>query len=769
VLKCRKEKGINPQRVNREMNRGSVQVRAASTLEKFSHLFLLVLTSGMLGCLETTAPKVGEASEEETVTYASNYCQGSKLTNSPFANSGIGGDGLSEKTAFTICNVTQFNAIGSSSSYWDKRFVILQNINLLTLNSTSYQRIGSSTTPFTGVFDGQGKSILNLNYISSNNYVGLFGALGANGVVKNVTLKNFTITGNNYLGVLAGYNEGAMVTGVTIQANYISGGNYVGGLIGQNYDGDISNCSVDFIASVSSVQGNQWVGGIVGDLVSGSLQLSTLNGRSISATGNYIGGLAGIVQENGEIRSSSVTLIGGVTGLNYVGGVVGSTDGVIYKSWAAIERVGGTTNWMGGVAGYCDDGSLIESYSIITNRVAGNNGVGGVVGGLDTCTVEGSYIEVPLVQGTTGGAGGVVGISTTGKIKNSYAKITNLTATSGNYVGGIVGLMNSGAIILENSYAKITNINASAVDNVGGLVGAKLGGEILTSYSKITGAFTGRDNAGGAIGYQSAGDTKDVYVEFDDLTSATGDYVGGFVGNLVGGQIIDSYVVSTGEIIGNDYTGGFVGYASAQVLQSYAHLVDVTGSGAPAGGFAGEINGTNFINNYVKATSGVLTGVDQVGGFAGSLQSSSVSNSYSVWQDVVGTSTGVGGFIGATLTSVVVNSFSAANVEGNDPSATPITDPQTVGFFVGDLGWSLGTSVSTLTNVYAFGSGNPAYLCTNLSGVCNNPADTTSFPGIELAIGNQPTYFYNSSNAPLSSWDFTNYWQEKTSDYPALR
>lgn len=75
--------------------------------------------------------------------------------------------------------------------------------------------IGTQENPYTGVFDGNGNAISNLE-VSGNCYLGLFGCIGAGGKVKNVTIRNAHVTAQGStdvtrcVGVVAGYAYGAI-------------------------------------------------------------------------------------------------------------------------------------------------------------------------------------------------------------------------------------------------------------------------------------------------------------------------------------------------------------------------------------------------------------------------------------------------------------------------------------------------------------------------------------------------------------------------------
>lgn len=65
-------------------------------------------------------------------------------------------------------------------------------------NDQDWTPIGGNLQPYAGTFDGDGHTITGLsNSSNSSDYAGLFGYVGSQGVVRNVTLVNATITGKN--------------------------------------------------------------------------------------------------------------------------------------------------------------------------------------------------------------------------------------------------------------------------------------------------------------------------------------------------------------------------------------------------------------------------------------------------------------------------------------------------------------------------------------------------------------------------------------------
>jgi len=160
---------------------------------------------------------------------------------------------------------------------------------------------------FDGTFIGGGFAISNLT-IDGENYLGLFGMLGDNARVTDLTVEGADVMGKEggaYMGILAAWNAGSIENCRT--AGRIRGGaqsSHVGGLVGENEpSGTIANC------------------------------LAT---AQVSTEGHYVGGLVGL--NYGSIAGCRAT--GDVSGKEDVGRLVGKNYGSIIDS-SATGRVSG--------------------------------------------------------------------------------------------------------------------------------------------------------------------------------------------------------------------------------------------------------------------------------------------------------------------------------------------------------------------------------------------------------------------------------------------
>ena len=236
--------------------------------------------------------------------------------------------------------------------------------------------VGDGTRPFTGSFDGQGHSITGLKinrFGMVTTHIGLFGVVGRDALIRNVTLRKAYVKGCDYVGALVGINQG------TVRNCYASGEVYgsgtFGGLVGANNQGEVTHCS----AAVDV--GPVWVG-------------------------NHLGGLVGC-NNKGTIRDSFAA--GKVTGQENPGGLAGvNAGGVIERCYAsgAVSStfVGSSDDYRrgaGGLVAQHQGGRISDCFA--TGPVTGPAGlpVGGLVGTIDgEASVGNSYCresrETPL-------------------------------------------------------------------------------------------------------------------------------------------------------------------------------------------------------------------------------------------------------------------------------------------------------------------------------------------------------------------------------------
>ena len=471
--------------------------------------------------------------------------------------------------------------------------------------------IGDEAHKFTADFDGNNHTIANL-YInrSETSYVGLFGvALGSS--IKQVGLASATVSGGYLVGGLVGYSEGSIISDSYAMVSVSGSGEYIGGLLGMvNTEGNTNSIISDSYA-MGSVSGDDYVGGLVGYNSSGAISGSYATG-AVSG-GDYVGGLVGY--ESGDSDSGNISI----------------------SDSYATGSVSGGDDYVGGLAGYSDHGNISGSYA--TGKVSGDFNVGGLVGHIDSSTINSSY-----ATGSVAGAfvaGGLVGYTDSGIIGDSYA--AGSVSGDGEYFGGLVGYSYGSTI--SASYA---TGSVSGYDNVGGLVGhtgsstmriigdntitnsdidgnIRVGASGTISASYATGNVTGDDYLGGLVG-SGYGTIRTSYAAGNVSGSSDySHYVGGLVGYIYGGAVSGSYAI--GSVAGSYHVGGLVGYNSSGAISDSYAAGSVAGKGYDIGGLVGRNEGGAITASYAIGSvstsgdtfyTGGLVGYDDDGGIIAS-------------------------------------------------------------------------------------------------------------------------------------------------------
>ena len=360
----------------------------------------------------------------------------------------------------------------------DASAILTANIDLSSVGN--WIPIGNEDHPYSGTFDGDGHTISGLYIKSSADDQGLFGYVGQNGTVKDLTVSG-SVSGNDYVGGVVGYNNRGTVTGCTFSVSgSVSGGEDVGGVVGYNNGGTVTGCTFSVSGSVS---GGEDVGGVVGYNNGGTVTGCTFSGSGSVSGDLYVGGVVGLNSSN-------------VENCYNIGKVTGSAD----------------SSNVGGVVGYnYIGGSVKNSYN--TGAVSGGEDVGGVVGyNIDSVT---NCYNTGTVTGSGSYVGGVVGDNYCGSVTNCYntGKVTGSADNSN--VGGVVG-HNAGTPLGASTVTNCYNIGSVTGSGsfVGGVVGAN------DSNTTVTGCyFLQQDGlSGGAKGATAVNDLPELCKKFENVT-----------------------------------------------------------------------------------------------------------------------------------------------------------------------------------------------------------------------------------------------------------
>ena len=286
----------------------------------------------------------------------------------------------------------------------------LQNVPFTSIGAEQYHT-------FAGIFDGNGHTIKNLKQTlkSHLNYGGIFGIIGGNAQIKNLTVQSANLTTNAYTGVIVGTGHGVIDNCHVLTAdilNYNTGTGAIAGL----FEGEVKNC--------------------------------TVNDAFIYGLGGYVGGgvgeLTAFVENNALVRSSitdchvtntNIAVWGTSEQGNLAGGVVGN----LY--WSTLSK--------------CDfSGTIDGSYEF--NGAAATNIVGGVAGAVQNSSISNSFaVGNFVVQDYKSYVGGVAGMLA-GDMTNCYASGAVQGANT-TFAGGLAGAVYHATVdILTQKTAKAT-------------------------------------------------------------------------------------------------------------------------------------------------------------------------------------------------------------------------------------------------------------------------------------------------------------------------
>ncbi len=196
----------------------------------------------------------------------------------------------------------------------------------------------SSNNPYTGTFDGNGKSIKGLNINSDAAVVGFIGRLGnddGRGAVKNLTVEDAKIssTGSSAnIGAVAGSNKGTISNCHVINTT-ISGKWQAGGVVGYNA-GTISYCHVSNDCSVK-VESTMYLGGIASFNAPSGAITACYALCSLDVTGNAcVGGIFGTSAGSCTACYSCCKLLNAPS---KAGGISGNNPGTVTACyWANV-------------------------------------------------------------------------------------------------------------------------------------------------------------------------------------------------------------------------------------------------------------------------------------------------------------------------------------------------------------------------------------------------------------------------------------------------
>jgi hypothetical protein len=604
-----------------------------------------------------------------------------------------GGSGTAQD-AYQIATPGDLIALGETPKDYDKHFRLVADIDLdpnlpgrkvfgkaVIARDTDNAKSDFQGTPFTGVFDGNGRRILHLT-ITGEGYLGLFGRLGDTAVVKDLETLDVNIIGSHdYVGGLVGSNWYGVITQCD-STGAVTGTHYVGELVGSNL-GMVTHCG-----SNGAVSGESHVGGLVGSNNNGTVA-DCHNTASVNGS-TFAGGLAGYNEGGTVIRCYSTGI---VSGGRMIGGLVGSNGGVVTQGYSAgpvggHERIGGLVGNSYGTVAHC--------YS--TGAVSGDLYVGGLVA-YNTRDVIHCY-STGAVTGASPSAGGLVGYNSsaygsvmgclwdtqtsgqaasaggTGKATAEMRDIRTYRGDGWDFVGESINGTHEvwqmptggGCPVLAtlNGYTPPQLQGMGTLDNPYLIRDAlELGAIVHYSPTAHYRLATSIDLSGVrwavALIPSFAGVFDGNGHTISHLTINSANYTGLF-GQLASKAEVKNLGVVDVNIAGTDYVGGLVG-TSGKEPEEGGIVTQCYGTGVIMGRHCvGGLVGLNYGSMTQCQSTGVVKGDERVGGLIGYQGRGALTHCYST--DTVSGGTWVGGLAGAN-DGAVTGCYSTGAVRGS--------------------------------------------------------------------------------------------------------
>ncbi len=295
-----------------------------------------------------------------------------------------GGDG-SKDNPYLIATASDFQAFAKSTSL-SSHFELVDDIDL---TNTSIQVIGSSTSPFSGVFDGGYHTIKGFHYNSNDSKdVGLFGY--NTGTIKNLTLVGGSESSHKEvssydgstvrnIGVLCGYNAGT-IDNVTVK----------------HFNVNVFNNNKDLETETINIAAGALAGYNTGLVKSSSAVDCEVFAKQIEKPNPDKSGLTRTTSVGGLIGHSKTTKSISADASNLENGILGCTASKV-SARAFSGRSGSDTrsscfikSYAGGLIGYLEEGSVYQS---LVNNIVGNSNFTNVKTGTSVNNCADVYAE----------------------------------------------------------------------------------------------------------------------------------------------------------------------------------------------------------------------------------------------------------------------------------------------------------------------------------------------------------------------------------------
>ncbi len=412
---------------------------------------------------------------------------------------------IDENGFMKIENAAQLAWLSYNHSSYEK-YILSANIDL---SGYSWRPIGRFQNTFKGTFNGNGKSIYNLNLkgSSSDEYFGFFGEV-----------------------------ENAEIYGLTLESGYIDVVTpYAGGICASAKGATIRNCVNKCNMNVQVDRGA--VGGICGVQSQGSLVRECHNYGNITVKAyNY--------------ESLASVSAGGISGNGNVSNSTNAGSVVINPSGSIHDLIAGGICGAGNVTDCVNSGQSVKIEVLYSSPILSSNfivKIGGIVGSsvtVNNCTNHASV----TASGYDVAIGGIVGDAdyVNDCINEGYVgggKYTKRTGVGDVSIGGILGAGGIGQVkgCVNRNYVYGHAYDRGSTVYLGGIIGQGIKVVNCSNIGDVEAGCSANSEAyyGGIAGWNLGGDIGNSYSASDDRSSSS---IRGYGGGLTGyGSGYNSY------------------------------------------------------------------------------------------------------------------------------------------------------------------------------------------------------------------------------------
>ena len=227
-----------------------------------------------------------------------------------------------------------------------------------------------------------------------------------------------------------------------------------------------------------------------------------------------------------------------------------------------------------------------------------------------------------------------------------------------------------------------------------GLFAAAGAGAVIRNLNLVGGEVIGNLYVGGMVGY---GSQVRINASSVALNLRGNDYVGGLIGVGIE-SLISLSSVQTANISGTGNVGGIMGYGSQASIISSRAQIDNVGGNLWVGGLVGYGYQSRIVSSY--AQTGGVSGSSGIGGLAGYWQEKGIISSYAQSDRVSGSSR-IGGLVGSGVGISITSSYAQAhNLSGDSYVGGLVGLEQNVNF--NSSYWNSLTEITAGTDIDAY-------------------------------------------------------------------